>query len=366
MLDKKEIMISGGWGGDGCVSFRREKYVPFGGPDGGDGGVGGSVSVVASTSVIDLGVIGQRKKFVAENGHRGGGWQKQGKKGEELTILVPVGTVVFTKADSGEEILLADLSSPGQKILVAKGGRGGPGNARFATAVNQAPKIAGKGEAGEVRHIILELKLITDICIVGYPNSGKSTLLCAISRAKPEIADYPFTTRQPVLGVIRGDKRDFITAEIPGIIEGAYLGKGLGNEFLCHLERTKLLIYLLDGSSPTLIDDIGKLDKEIALYKDDLARKPKIVAVNKADLPQVQARLSEVKQNFAKLGVPVFYISALSGQAVLALTGKAMEMVEQASRDEEIISQAQIAIFRPPVCHPRQSGDLRGRPKPRK
>jgi GTP-binding protein len=340
-------MVEGGCGGDGCVSFRREKYVPFGGPAGGDGGNGGSVVVVASPSVVDLGLMGRRKKFAAGNGRRGGGWRKQGKKGEDLTILVPVGTMVFTKADSGGEILLADLSTPGQRVLVAKGGRGGLGNARFATAVNRAPEIASNGEAGEVRHIILELKLITDICIVGYPNSGKSTLLSAISRAKPEIADYPFTTRQPILGVIRGDKRDFIIAEIPGLVEGAYLGKGLGNEFLRHLERTKLVIYLLDGSSPTIIDDLGKLDKEIALYKDDLAQKPKILAVNKVDLPQVKARLSEVKPSFDKLGVPVFYISALSGQAVLELTRKAMELVAQASRDEEIISQAPIAIFRP-------------------
>jgi GTP-binding protein len=241
---------------------------------------------------------------------------------------------------------LADLRTPGQKVLVAKGGRGGLGNARFATAVNQAPEIASKGESGGKRYIILEVKLITDICIVGQPNSGKSTLLSAISRAKPEIAGYPFTTRQPILGVIPGDRRDFIVAEIPGLVEGAHLGKGLGNEFLRHAERTRLLIYLLDGSSPTVIEDLSTLDKEIALYKG-LAQKPKIVAANKIDLPEVQACLPAVKQCFAKLGVPVFYISALSGQAVLELTGKAMEMVDQASRDEEIISQAQIAVFRP-------------------
>ena len=347
MIYKKEIIVVGGLGGDGCVSFRREKYIPFGGPDGGDGGDGGNVVVLASPSAIDLGLMGQRKKFVAENGRRGGGWQKHGKKGEDLTISVPVGTMVFTKADSGKEILLADLSTPKQKVLVAKGGRGGLGNARFATAVNQAPEIASKGESGEERYIILELKLITDICILGHPNSGKSTLLSAVSRAKPEIADYPFTTRQPILGVIPGDRRDFIIAEIPGLVEGAHLGKGLGNEFLRHVERTKLLIYLLDGSSLTIIDDLSQLDKEIALYRDDLSQKPKIVVVNKVDLPQVQTRLPEVRQNFARLGAPVFYISAVSGQAVLELTRKAMEMVVQASQDEEIISQPQIAIFRP-------------------
>jgi len=339
-------MVRGGCGGDGCVSFRREKYVPFGGPDGGDGGDGGSVVVVASPNMVDLGSMRRKKEFVAGNGRPGSGWRKRGKKGEDLAISVPVGTLVFTRADSEEETLLADLSNPGQKVLVAKGGRGGLGNARFATAVNQAPEIASKGASGEERHIVLELKLLTDICIVGHPNSGKSTLLAAVSRAKPEIADYPFTTRQPILGVMPDDRRDFIIAEIPGLVEGAHLGKGLGNEFLRHAERTKLLVYLLDGSSPTVIDNLSTLDKEIDLYKD-LAHKPKIVAVNKIDLPEVQARLPEVKRFFAKLGVPVFYISAVSGQAVLELVRKAMEMVDQARRDEEIIPQAQITVFHP-------------------
>jgi len=346
MIYKREIMVGGGCGGDGCVSFRKEKYVPFGGPDGGDGGDGGNVIVVTNPNLVDLSLMGWQKEFVAENGRRGSSGRKRGKTGKDLAISVPVGAMVFTKAKSGEEILLADLRTPGQKVLVAKGGRGGLGNARFATAVNQAPEIASKGAPGEERYIILEVKLITDICIVGHPNSGKSTLLSAISRAKPEIADYPFTTRQPILGVMPDDRRDFIVAEIPGLVEGAHLGKGLGDEFLRHVERTKLLIYLLDGSSPTVINDFSILDKEIALYKG-LAHKPKIVAVNKIDLLEVQARLSEVKQCFAKLGVPVFYISAVSGQAVLELMRKAMEMVDQASRDEEIISPAQIAIFRP-------------------
>jgi len=350
MVYKREIIVGGGCGGDGCVSFRKEKYVPFGGPDGGDGGEGGNVVIVTSPNLVDLSWMGWRREFVAENGRRGGGGRKRGKTGEDLAISVPVGTMVFTKADSGEEIPLADLRTPGQKVLVAKGGRGGLGNARFATAVNQAPEVASNGKSGEKRYIILEVKLITDICIVGYPNSGKSTLLSAISRAKPEIADYPFTTRQPILGVIPGDKRDFVVAEIPGLVEGAHLGKGLGNEFLRHAERTKLLIYLLDGSSPTVIDDLSQLDKELALYQG-LSQKPKIVAVNKVDLPEVQARLPQIKQHFAPilsgLGVPIFYISAVSGQAVLELTRKAMEVVDQASRDEEMISQAQITVFRP-------------------
>jgi GTP-binding protein len=346
MLYKREVIFRGGRGGDGCVSFRREKYIPFGGPDGGDGGDGGNVVVVASPNMVDLGLMRRKKEFVAGNGRRGSSWRKHGKRGENLAISVPVGTTVFTKTDSGQEVLLADLSTRGQEVLVAKGGRGGLGNARFATAVNQAPEIASKGELGEERHIVLEVKLITDICIVGHPNSGKSTLLSAISRAKPEIADYPFTTRQPILGVMPDDRRDFVVAEIPGLVEDAHLGKGLGNEFLRHAERTRLLIYLLDGSSTTVLDDLSTLEKEIALYKG-LAHKPKIVAVNKIDLPEVQASLPEVKQRLAKLGVPVFYISAVSGQAVLELVRKAMEMVDQASQDGEIISGAQIKVFRP-------------------
>jgi GTP-binding protein len=346
MLYKKEITILGGCGGDGCVSFRREKHVPFGGPDGGEWGEGGNVVITCNPNLIDLSLLGRRKEFGAEDGRRGEGSRRRGRKGEDLVMSVPVGTMVFTRAKSGQETLLADLRAPGQRVLGAKGGRGGLGNARFATAVNQAPEIAGKGESGEKRYIILEVKLITDICIVGPPNSGKSTLLSAISRAKPEIAGYPFTTRQPILGVMPGDRRDFIVAEIPGLVEGAHSGKGLGNDFLRHAERTKLLIYLLDGSSSSVVDDLGTLDKEIALYKD-LSHKAKIVAVSKVDLPEVQASLSAMQQCFSKVGVPVFYISAVSGQAVLELTGKAMEMVEQASRNEEMISQAQIAVFRP-------------------
>jgi len=347
MIHKKEFMVRGGYGEDGCVSFRREKYVPFGGPDGGDGGDGGDVIVAVSPNMVDLSSMQWQKEFIAEDGRRGSGGRKRGKNGEDLVISVPVGTTVFTKADYGEEVFWADLCTHGQKVVVARGGRGGLGNARFATAGNQAPEIAGKGKSGEKRHIILELKLITDICIVGQPNSGKSTLLSAISKARPEIADYPFTTRQPILGVIPSARRDFIVAEIPGLIEGAHLGKGLGNEFLRHAERTKLLIYLLDGSSPTVLDDLSQLNTEIALYKYDLSRKPKIVVVNKIDLPEVQARLTVLRQNFDKLGVPVFYISAISGQAVLELAKKAMEMVDQASQEEERISPAQITVFRP-------------------
>lgn len=347
MIYRTQIVVRGGSGGDGCVSFRREKYVPLGGPDGGDGGEGGSVTIVASPDVVDLSSLRQRKEFAAEDGHEGRGWRKRGKNGDDLTISVPVGTLVFADAESGTQILLADLRTPGQEASVAKGGRGGVGNVRFATSVNQAPEISTKGKAGEERCIVLELKLITDICIVGHPNSGKSTLLSRISRARPEIADYPFTTREPVLGVMTGDRKDFVVAEIPGLVAGAHLGKGLGNEFLRHAERTGLLIFLLDGSSPTVIDDLQQLGQELTLYDPDLGRKPRIVAVNKVDLPVAQQRVSESKKKLDDLDMPVFYVSAVSGQAVLELVRKAMAVVEQTREAEEGVSHPQMTVFRP-------------------
>ena len=346
MIYKKEIKVVGGCGGDGCVSFRREKYVPFGGPDGGDGGVGGDVVIVCDPNLPDLSPLGRRKEFGAGDGHGGERSRRRGRKGKDLNISVPVGTMIFAGATSEQEVLLEDLTTPSQRILVAKGGRGGFGNARFATAVNQAPRTAGKGEPGEEQNIVLEVKLVTDVCIIGSPNSGKSTLLAAISKAKPEIADYPFTTRQPTLGVMPGGSRDFIVAEIPGLVEGAHSGKGLGNDFLRHVERTELLIYLLDGSSSTVSHDLETLTREVALYKD-LSHKARIVAVNKVDLADVRASLVALRRCFAEAGVPVFYISAVSGEAVLELIRKAMEIVEQASREEDTIARPQIAIFRP-------------------
>ena len=348
MIDKVEIIAGAGYGGDGLTSFRREKYVPFGGPDGGDGGAGGDVFVVADSSLVDLALLKQKKRFRAESGHQGGRWGKHGKKGENLNILVPVGTVVSIKTKTGQEKLLGDLVTPEQKVLVAKGGKGGLGNVHFATAANQAPRIAGKGKQTEERLIILELKLITDICIIGYPNSGKSALLSAITGARPRIADYPFTTRQPVLGVVRGSRRDFVVGEMPALIEGAHIGKGLGYEFLRHTERTKLLVYLLDGTSLTIVDDFIKLSEELAVYKTDLGQKARIIAVNKVDLPQVKSRLLDIRQCLDFLGVPVFFISAASGQGVIEFTSKAIGMVEWVNQEKKAISSPEeVAIFHP-------------------
>jgi len=347
MIDKLEIIVNGGTGGHGLASFRREKYVPFGGPDGGDGGNGGDVFAVADFSLVDLSLVKQKKRFKAESGHQGGRWGKHGKKGENLNILVPVGTVLSVKAEAGEEKLLGDLLALEQKVLIARGGKGGLGNIHFATVANQAPRVAGKGESGEERQVILELKLVTDICIIGYPNSGKSALLSVITGARPKIADYPFTTRHPVLGVIRGSRRDFVVAEMPALIEGAHIGKGLGYEFLRHIERTKLLVYLLDGTSPTIFDDFIKLSEELTLYKTELRQKARIIAVNKVDLPQVQSRLLDIRQCLDLLQVPVFFISALSGQGVVEFTSMCIEMVERVNREKKVISPPEVAVFHP-------------------
>jgi GTP-binding protein len=358
IVDRAEIIVRGGNGGDGLVSFRREKFIPFGGPDGGDGGNGGDVLIMVGSSIDDLSLLRQRKKFVAKSGDVGGKWKKYGKKGEDLIILVPVGTMVFIEDESKEKRFVADLVVPGQRVLVAKGGSGGLGNIHFATAVNQAPQIASKGEVGEGQYIILELKLITDICIIGYPNSGKSALLSTITRAKPKVADYPFTTGQPALGVIQNDRREFVVAEMPGLVEGAHKGIGVGNEFLRHAERAKLLIYLLDGNSMTIAEDFSKLSDELALYGADLGQKPGIVAVNKVDLPQVQARLPDIKQSLGFLDVPLFFISAVDGQGISELINKATEMVQRESQNLSAIAsaakQSPIAVFRP---KPKKRGD---------
>ncbi len=347
MRDKVSFTVRGGTGGDGSVSFRREKYVAHGGPDGGDGGDGGDVIVVATESVQDLMLIEQKRVFMAESGDRGSKWRGHGRRGENLGILVPVGTVVSSKVSAGEKELLSDLTMPGQKVLVARGGKGGLGNTHFATAVNQTPEIAGEGRPGEESQITLELKSITDMCIIGCPNSGKSALLSAVSGAKPKVADYPFTTRQPVFGVIRGSRRDFVVAEIPGLIVGAHNGKGLGYDFLRHVERTKLLIYLLDGISSGIGDDLIGLVEELSLYKADLRLKQKVVVVNKVDVPQVRSRFIDIKQELNLFGAPVFFISAVTMEGVLEFTSRAIELVERVNQEKEITLHPEVVVFRP-------------------
>ena len=279
-----------------------------------------------------------------------------GKRGEDLQVKVPLGTLVRRKGEDGSEILVADVVEHGQQELVAKGGRGGFGNAHFATSTNQAPRIAEEGEPGEETWLLLDLKLIADAGIVGYPNSGKSTLLRKVSQAKPKVADYPFTTLEPVLGVVELGYRSFVLADIPGLIEGAHRGLGLGFDFLRHIERTKVLIHLVDGSSETPLSDMRKVGEELVAYEAALKDKPRIVAVNKVDLPEVRERLPQLRLEFKGLGVPLYFISAATGEGVEELMKKTLELVSQAdSAPSAKKEEAEFKVFRPRPLSPRRA-----------
>jgi GTPase len=311
LVDLARIHVIAGRGGDGCISFRREKYVPKGGPDGGDGGHGGSVVLDVDPHVRTLLDCREQPRYRAASGRAGSGNNRTGKDGEDLVIQVPPGTVV-KDAESGET--LADLVHPGERWIAARGGRGGRGNARFATPTHQAPRHAQQGGAGEERRLELELKLIADAGLVGLPNAGKSTMLSRISRARPRIADYPFTTLEPNLGiVVRDPERQFVVADLPGLIEGAHEGKGLGLEFLRHVERTRVLVFLLDASRPAPAEDLALLEGELANYSAALMEKPRLVTLTKADLiaPELRAGFA------ASVGLPdASLISAQTGEGL--------------------------------------------------
>ncbi len=310
-IDYAKIHVQGGHGGSGCVSFRREKYVPKGGPDGGDGGDGGNVIVEADPNLATLLDYRYRKHFRAGRGQHGQGSNKHGRRGEDVIIRVPVGTIV-RDADTGE--VLADLVEPGQRVVVARGGRGGRGNARFATPTHQTPREWEPGEPGEERTLILELKLVADVGVVGLPNAGKSTLLSRVSAAHPKIADYPFTTLAPNLGVVKlDDERHFVMADIPGLIEGAHEGKGLGHQFLRHIQRTRVLLFLLEGPRGRYQEDLDTLLHELREFDPDLAQKPREVAISKADLLS-DAEREEAKRLAEQSGWQV--ISAVTGEGV--------------------------------------------------
>ena len=332
MFDRAEIGVKAGDGGDGVVSFRREKWVPFGGPDGGNGGDGGDVVMVADPSVTSLKMLRHKRFYRAAKGKNGGSKKKHGRKGENLILTVPRGTAVSNKTQIGDNTIIADLEQSGQQVVVAKGGKGGFGNAHFVTSINQAPQFAQKGEAGEENSIILELKLIADVGLIGYPNVGKSTLLAAVSAARPKIASYPFTTLEPVLGVVDAGQRSFVMAEIPGLIDGAHLGRGLGHDFLRHIVRTKVLIHLVDGSSASPAEDMARVNTELSLFDSALAQKPQLVVVNKIDLPEVRARLAEIRDSFA--GTKVLFVSGVTGEGIPELMAEAMNMLQSAPKLE--------------------------------
>ncbi len=324
-IDIVEVEVVAGDGGDGCISFRRERFVPKGGPDGGDGGRGGHVIVRTDPHLSTLIDYKYRRIIRAKRGQHGRGKQQHGKDGKDAIIRVPVGTVV-KDATTGE--VICDLSNEGEKII-AKGGRGGRGNASFATPTDQAPRRREKGQPGERRRIVLELKLIADVGIVGQPNVGKSTLLSRLTRAHPKIAAYPFTTLTPNLGVLTYGDKSIVLADIPGLIEGAHDGKGLGYDFLRHIERTKALLFLLDAVARDLDEQLDALRNELRLYYENLATKPSLIAVNKIDL------LPQSELDKLDLNPDIIPISALTGYGIPELIKKLLALTETISKGEE-------------------------------
>jgi len=331
-VDEATIRVQAGNGGHGCLSFRREKYVQRGGPDGGDGGHGGSVFLVAEPSLNTLADFRVARKFRAENGQGGSGRNKTGRSGEDLDVQVPCGTVVHD-VDTGE--LICDLTEPGQRQMVAESGRGGLGNTRFKSSVNRAPRKITNGSQGEARHLSLELKVLADVGLLGMPNAGKSTLISAMSQAKPRIADYPFTTLHPNLGVVRvGQLQSFVMADIPGLIEGASEGAGLGIQFLRHLQRTGLLLHLvdiapIDGSDPA--DTVTAIANELVKFSDDLADKPRWLIINKIDLLDAEDQAKATQDLLTKLDWKgrVFEVSAATGEGTRSLGQAVMRELDQ-------------------------------------
>lgn len=309
MIDEANILVRSGDGGDGLIHFRREKYVPRGGPAGGDGGHGGDVLLVVNPKISTLSWFQQRSRFQAGDGSRGGPNNQTGASADPLELEVPAGTIV-RDADSGN--VLGDLVEAGERLVVACGGRGGRGNARFRSSARQAPRVAEKGEPGQERRLQLELRLMADVGLVGMPNAGKSTLLSVLSNARPRIASYPFTTLEPNLGVLRRHDSEVVIADIPGLIEGAHMGVGLGHAFLRHVQRTRMLVHLLDGSSPDPMADYNQINVELALFDERLGDRPQIVVMNKLDLPDAAERWPALCDELRARGVEPLAISALT------------------------------------------------------
>jgi GTP-binding protein len=333
-IDEVRIEVEAGHGGRGCMSFRREKFVPRGGPDGGDGGAGGDVVAVATPQLTTLLDLRYQRLYRAGRGVHGKGKDQHGKRGEEKIISVPVGTTI-RDAESGE--LLADLNEPGLRAVIARGGKGGRGNARFVSSTNRSPRKVQPGLPGEERVLEIELRLLADVGIIGLPNVGKSTLIAAISAARPKVADYPFTTLVPNLGVVSYGDKTFVVADIPGLIEGAHRGEGLGHKFLKHVSRTSVLIHLLDASRVTEDDPLADwraINRELELFDPALAAKPQIVVANKIDLPEARAAAALLKEKFAAMSVPFHAISAATRlglrELVSSIAGKLGEKKENA------------------------------------
>ena len=329
-VDRVTIELIAGKGGDGCLSFRREKYVPRGGPDGGDGGDGGSIQIMAEAGVDSLTALSHRKFWKADRGHHGSGSNRRGKDGKDVIIKVPPGTIIV---DAEHGFVIKDLVEDGDSFVAAKGGKGGKGNARFKSSVNQVPREWTPGDDGEVRKVNLELKVIADVGLVGKPNAGKSTLLSRVTKATPQIADYPFTTKFPNLGrVVLDWERSFIMADIPGLIEGASEGVGLGHEFLRHIERAGILVHLvepqpMDGTDP--LENYRAISEELVQYNEQLGQRPQLVVVTKAEIPGAE----EIRDQLAEqTGEQVFLISSVTGQGLNELSNSIFQSLEQAQQ----------------------------------
>ena len=335
-IDEAKIYIKSGDGGRGCVSFRREKYVPRGGPNGGDGGNGGDVVMIAKRNMSSLLDHRYQQHYRAKRGEHGRGKDQHGKNAEDLYIPVPLGTIIKMQ-ESGE--VLGDLTKDEETLIVAKGGNGGKGNARFVTSTNQAPKTAEPGGEGEEKTLLLELKLLADVGIIGFPNAGKSTLISRISAARPKIADYPFTTLVPNLGVVSfGDGDTFVVADIPGLIEGAHEGAGLGIQFLRHIERTKILVHMIDLSPVTErdpVEDYKVMNKELKSYSEELYVKPQIVAANKIDITEAKERLEILKEFCDEEGIRLYPISSATGEGLDELKWGIVKVLEDTRAGEQ-------------------------------
>ncbi|ADD02133.1 GTP-binding protein Obg/CgtA [Thermoanaerobacter mathranii subsp. mathranii str. A3] len=346
-IDTARIYIKAGDGGNGVISFRREKYVAYGGPDGGDGGKGGDVIFIADPNLSTLLDFKYKKRYIAQNGENGRGKNQYGKNGEDLYIKVPVGTLIIND-ETGE--IIADLVKPNQKAIVLRGGRGGRGNAKFATSTLKTPRFAESGEKGKEMWVRLELKLLADVGLIGFPNAGKSTLLASCTRARPKIANYPFTTLTPNLGVVEYKGKSFVMADIPGLIEGAHRGEGLGHDFLRHIERTKMLIHVVDvsaseGRDP--IEDFEKINEELKLYSERLLTLPQIVAANKIDIQSGKENYPAFEKEIKKRGYEVYPISALTKEGIDKLLDKAIEILSSIPV-EEIKDVPEVIVYTPP------------------
>ena len=360
MIDTVRILVRGGRGGNGCISFRREKFVPKGGPDGGDGGDGGSAYLVGDSSLNTLLHLKYHSTWLAGRGAHGGGKKKRGGNGAGVNIPVPMGTVVWHLGESGDKEFMADIVDQ-NPVLIARGGAGGAGNTRFVSSRHQEPVLAERGDNGQDINLFLELKLLADVGLVGAPNVGKSSLISRCSAARPQIAPYPFTTTEPVLGVVETRNRIFVIMEVPGLIEGAHTGTGLGHEFLRHTERSRLFWHVLDGLSTDPVADLHRINNELGSFDSSLSQKSQIIVVNKIDVPDARNKIQLLTAELQAQGVPVHFISAATGEGLEELLGTTLKMLDNLPKEElEVPERRRLLVqpkLKPTFRVTRQNGD---------